>query len=328
LDAILSPAFFNVEPDSDGVRLDKFLSEHLSEYSRTQLQKVTESGKALVNGQVVNKKYRVSAGDRVEISFDDIPIAPFSLEPQDIPLSILYEDEHLIAINKPAGLVMHPGSGNRDGTLVNALLFRIKALSDGSAPERPGIVHRLDKDTSGVVIVAKTNSAHATLAREFAERKVHKTYIGFCIGKQPEPRGTIDCPLGRSRKDPIRVAVVKNGKPAITEYSLIRYRSGIAVVYFHPLTGRTHQIRVHSKTAGFPIVADTLYGGGKDRILRLPPLDRPFIHTIFKCFNRHALHAHSISLQHPFHTEPLTLTAPVPDDFRKAADAFGEKLFD
>ncbi|MGA2508061.1 MAG: RluA family pseudouridine synthase [Chitinispirillaceae bacterium] len=313
-----------VPPESAGLRLDVFVSRLFIDRSRSQIQKLIATGSITVNGQVVPKKYAVSGGDIITVTAMESVSHEANLIAQDIPLSILYEDDHFLAIDKPAGLVVHPGSGNRNGTLVNALLFHChEGLSPGSAAERPGIVHRLDKDTSGVIIVAKTAAAHAALAAAFSSRTIKKNYIGFCIGRPPDAAGFIDVPLARSRRNPVKRAPDKSGKLSRTAYRLLDFRSGIALVEFMPLTGRTHQIRVHCASSGFPIVADTLYGGGKERLLQVAPLDRAFASSIHKCFTRHALHAVSITFTHPFLKKEITIKAPLPQDFRNALALYG-----
>jgi len=306
-----------------GVRLDVFLSHHLEGVSRSQIQRYISDGSVQVNGKPVAKRQIVVGGDVVCIERPLISAREIQPIAQDIPLGILYEDEYLLAVNKPAGLVVHPGNGVADGTLVNALLFRGGALSEGTSEERPGIVHRLDKDTSGVVLVAKNNRVHAGLASCFAERKISKQYIGFCIGRPSQLQGQIDFALDRSRREPLKRAACVSGKPSLTLYELIAYRSGISIVRFSPKTGRTHQIRVHCSTAGFPILADPLYGGGKDRILRIDPAERPFAYSVYKCFTRHALHAQSIVFPHPHTNIPTHINAPLPDDFKNALRLFG-----
>jgi 23S rRNA pseudouridine1911/1915/1917 synthase len=291
--------------------------------SRSQIQKLIAAEQVTINGVVASKKESVSADETIEISFKgfirpgEVPVA------QDMSLDILYEDEWLIAINKPSGLVVHPGSGVRDGTLVNALAFHCNNLSDGFATERPGIVHRLDKDTTGVIIAAKSNAVHDQLAQAFMNRKVKKVYVGFCVGKTDADHGFIDLPLERSRRDPVKRAVSATGKQSRTEFHIVAQKAGILAVKFLLHTGRTHQIRVHCSARGFPIVADTLYGGGKERVLNIEPMDRPFAYSVFKCFERHALHAFTLSLKHPVTGEELTVTAPIPSDFIDASLFFG-----
>jgi len=318
---------FSVDEKGAGMRLDVFLAARFPEFSRSRIQKVIDSGAVLVNGETVAKKNAVSLGDTVQ--FDPQSMRdknPGHLIAENIPLAILYEDDHIIAVNKPAGMVVHPGHGNREGTLVHGLLFHVKALSQGSEPDRPGIVHRLDKDTSGVILVAKNDESHRRFASMFAERTIQKQYVGICCGTRPAEHETIDASLGRSKRDPVRRAVREDGKQAITEYRLLGFQSGISVVRFSPHTGRTHQIRVHASLAGFPIVCDPLYGGGHDAVQRLPVLERPFAYAIYKCFTRHALHAQSVEFIHPFSHKEMTISAPLPDDFEKALALFEGKI--
>lgn len=314
-----------VDPDSSGLRLDVFVSRNFPAVSRTKIQRCIEGGAILLNGVVAKKRIALKTGDVVEVDEDAVESAnAMHVSAQDIDLDILYEDEHFVAVNKPAGMVVHPGSGNRDGTLVNALLFHLESLSAGSAEDRPGIVHRLDKDTSGVIIAAKNDEAHNALAGLFAERTIKKEYVGFCIGRHPKEEDTIDAPIGRKKNDPMRYCVRKNGKEAITDYKLLSNRSGISLLSFHPHTGRTHQIRIHCSHSGFPVVEDNLYGGDRKKILNLQPLDRTFAYKIFGYFSRHALHARRVSFIHPFNRKPMTFKAPFPEDFQQAITAFGE----
>jgi 23S rRNA pseudouridine1911/1915/1917 synthase len=306
-------------------RLDAFLAEALAGVSRSRVQKFIADGRVSVNGRpAVRKNLILQAGD--EVFVDDASVQPPDPVPvaQDIPLDVLYEDEFFAVINKPAGLVVHPGSGNADGTVVNALLYRFGSrVSSGSDVCRPGIVHRLDKDTSGALMAAKTDAAHAALAQLFSSRTIKKVYTGFCAGARPLDHEVIDLPLAMSRRDPTRRAVdTHRGAPAVTEYSLKAYRCGIALMEFILHTGRTHQIRVHCGHRGFPIVKDNLYGGSRDRVLKVSPMERPFAYSIFKCFERHALHALSLSFVHPFTNENMEISAPYPDDFRGALDIF------
>lgn len=307
-----------------GWRLDQLLAKLTPGVSRSQIQRSINDGVILLNKQLVSKKKVVSVGDVITV----LSLSPSSsvshMEAQNIPLVILYEDEHLLAVNKPAGMVVHPGNGTPDGTLVNALLYRCQALSDGFNAERPGIVHRLDKGTSGVLLVAKTNRVHALLANAFAERTIHKEYIGLCIGRPNEEVGTIAFPLGRNQQIPIKRSFSPTGKNARTHFQLISHHNGISIIAFHPLTGRTHQIRAHCSTTGFPIVADELYGGGRERLLRINPLERPFAFAVHKCFSRHALHAMKITFNHPVNDEMMTITAPFPEDFKAALTHFSE----
>jgi 23S rRNA pseudouridine1911/1915/1917 synthase len=325
----MRPGVLSIEAGEDCVkeRLDLFVARHVRELSRSRIQKLIADGFVLLNDGPAVKKHLVTRGDCVTIDRSQVSaIDTSSLIPQEIPLVILYEDEFLLAVNKPAGMVVHPGNGNRDGTLVHALLYYVKNLSGGFCPDRPGIVHRLDKDTSGVVLVAKTDETHHKLAGLFSSREIKKQYLGICVGPRMVERGSISAPLGRSRRDPLRRAVREGGKESLTEYRLVAHRCGVSIIEFTPRTGRTHQIRVHANTAGFPILADQLYGGGTDSILRLPVLDRPFAHKVYKCFSRHALHARSITFVHPHTHKEQSISAPLPMDFTTAMKLFESAL--
>lgn len=318
----MDKATFTITKPDAGKRIDIYLTQVLAGLSRSQIQKLITDEKVLVKGTGVSKNTRLSENDIVEV-FEPSITNSSHIKPQDVPFSILYEDEYLIAVNKPAGVVVHPGNGNHDGTLVNGLVKKIESLSDGFNSERPGIVHRLDKETSGVLIVAKTNQSHAIMASLFQNRTIEKKYVGFCIGTPSEYTGVIDLPLDRSRHDPLKRAPSPQGKTSVTEYQVIQSKCGISAISFKPRTGRTHQIRVHASAKGFPIVGDKLYGGGSDRLLRINPLDRVFAYSILKCFERHALHAFSISFVHPFSNKRMEIVAPIPDDFEAASFRFG-----
>lgn len=313
---------YTVGGDGGGRRLDVFLADALAGVSRSRIQKIIACGNVSVNGKKsVKKNAALEAGDVVSVdggaSMQPQASPPI---PQDIPLDVIYEDEYFAVINKPAGLVVHPGNGNADGTVVNALLHRFgESVSSGSEAFRPGIVHRLDKDTTGALAVAKSDAAHAALAALFQSREIEKKYMGFCVGARPAEHEVIDLPLAGSRRDPVRRAVdARRGKPAVTEYSLKNFAQGISLIEFTLHTGRTHQIRVHCSHKGFPIVGDGLYGGGRDRVLKIPPMERPFAYSVFKCFARQALHALSLSFTHPFTGQKIKVAAPYPEDFSVA----------
>ncbi len=313
--------------EHEGCRVDVFIATYFPEVSRTKIQKHIEKGEIFVNDIPAKKSDLLKVGDVVEIEDTwNTSIEPVHVVPQDIDLDILYEDEYFVAVNKPAGMVVHPGSGNPDGTLVNALLFHLDSLSKGGARERPGIVHRLDKGTSGMLIAAKNDEAHNALADLFAKRSIKKEYIGICIGKRPRDFGRIDAPVARSKNNPVMWCVKKNGKEAVTDYKLLSYHSGISLMSLKPLTGRTHQIRIHCSYLGLPIVGDSVYGGVRKKTMHIQPLDRAFAYKIFKYFSRPALHARRISFIHPFTNKHISFEAPFPEDFRQAIDAFGNKI--
>jgi 23S rRNA pseudouridine1911/1915/1917 synthase len=321
------PVRILVEAENAGQRLDVLLAGRFAAFSRTKIQKAIADGAVLLNNAVPAKKTAVQAGDIVLFDKEKLADRPsIRLVPQDIPLSVLYEDEYCLVVNKPAGMVVHPGNGNRDGTLVHALLYHAQSLSHGSEPDRPGIVHRLDKDTSGVILVAKNDEAHRRFAELFSLRLIHKQYIGMCCGARPQEHGMIGSRLGRSRRDPIKRSVLEDGKEAATEFRLIAYQCGISVVQFCPKTGRTHQIRVHASSSGFPVVCDPLYGGGRDAPSHLAVLERPFAYSVYKCFNRHALHAFRLEFAHPFLNRKMVCTAPMPQDFVQALSLFDENI--
>ncbi|MBD3418749.1 MAG: RluA family pseudouridine synthase [Chitinivibrionales bacterium] len=319
-----SPLQVTVDPQHNGARLDAFVAEIVQGISRSRLQQAIARGRIRVNDDLVKKNTRLQGGDRITIDTAAVEREhAFELKPESIDLDIIYEDEWIIAVNKPAGLVVHPGSGNKKGTLVNALLNYASDLSDGSAPERPGIVHRLDKDTSGILLIARSNEAHAAFSALFAARQIRKKYIGFCIGPLPPPQEIIDAPIGRSRRDRVKQSVMRSGREAVTECRLLAHESGISIVNFFPVSGRTHQIRVHASHWSRPIVMDATYGGLRQQALKLQPLERPFAYKVYNCFDRHALHAHIIEFEHPFTQKAMKLKASLPQDFRAAGVLFG-----
>lgn len=284
-----------VEDDASG-RLDQFLSKKYPHYSRTYFQDLIEQGLVLLNGQPVKKRIKPHPGDEIEVEFTLPP--GIDLTPQNIPLDILYEDRDLIAINKPVGMVVHPAVGNYENTFVHALLWHCKDQLPGEDPLRPGIVHRLDKETSGVLIAAKTPFAHQALVRAFAERKVNKKYLALCVGNPGE--GELRTLIGR---DPIhrqKMAVVaERGKEAITRFKTLKVREELALVEVDLLTGRTHQIRVHMQHRKTPILGDPVYGSKK--------VNEKYSLT------HQLLHAWRVELIHPKTGELLRLEAPVPD---------------
>ncbi len=312
---------YRVDDDSAGMRLDRFLADRLADLSRTRIQHLIAAGAVTVEGHSARKRHHVAAGESIAVDLDGLENERDTLlQPENIALDILYEDDELLAVNKPAGLVVHPGTGVRTGTLVHALLYHCEGLPEGHGADRPGIVHRLDKDTSGVVVVAKTARAHMKLAAQFAERIVDKYYLGVAIGPRPPDHALLEGPIGRSRNDPTRFCVRRGGKPARTEYFLLRYRSGVAALRLRLHTGRTHQIRVHLAHAGMPIAADAAYGGDRHAAAALEPLDRPFAFQVLKSLTRQALHAHVVELEHPSRGERMRIVAPLPDEL---AGVFG-----
>lgn len=289
-----------VEIHEDALRLDKFLSTRFPELSRTYLQWLISEGHVSVNEAIVKKSAKVQTGDEVEVEF--VPTNELDLEPENIPLDILYEDEHLLAINKPSGLVVHPGPGNWKGTFVNALLYHCKTL-ECRDELRPGIVHRLDKETSGVLLAAKTNMAHSKLTQAFAERKIKKQYLAICFGKPP--MATIDAPIARHPTQRKLMAVAESGgKPARTHLRVVASNETLSLLEIDLETGRTHQIRVHLKHVGHPLVGDEVYGK------KIGGIERPM------------LHAQRLEFVHPITAESLVIEAQFPEDLKLTIDKF------
>jgi 23S rRNA pseudouridine1911/1915/1917 synthase len=281
-------------PDDRGQRLDVYLFERGLFPSRAQAQRAIASGRVTVNGQKTKSGYRLRPGDRLRVEWE--PPAPVSLTAEDIPLEVVYEDEDLLVVNKPQGLVVHPAPGHAQGTLVNALLKRCPDLSGIGGALRPGVVHRLDKDTSGLMVVAKNDLAHLELARQLKERTLSRVYLALVHG-HPPLTGTIRAPVGRHPKERKKMAVRREGgKEAVTHYRVLEYFSDYALLEVKLETGRTHQIRVHLASVGHPVVGDRLYGR------RQPPLPVP----------GQLLHAFRLAFRHPRTGEVLEFSAPPP----------------
>ncbi len=301
---------------SSGVRLDKYLASKLEDYSRTYLQNLVKKGLATVNGARVRPSHVVEPDDRIRVVLANDPKSE-QLVPQDIPLDIVYEDEHLLVIHKPPFLAVHPGAGRSSGTLVNALAYHIEKLSQVAGFERPGIVHRLDKNTSGVMLVAKTDRAHFKLARQFEQREVAKEYLAIVYGVMEFDSDAIGFPISRHRARPDRMQVNPlHGKDALSHYAVEERFDAFTLVRVFPKTGRTHQIRVHLAAIRHPVVADDFYS--RHRELRFSDI-RPRNLTEGNVadrvlLRRQALHAHRITVKHPETDEPVTFEAPLHDD--------------
>ncbi len=300
---------FLVPDDLEGSRLDRCLAALQTDWTRSRARKLIDGGFVLLGDSTVKASTVVHAGD--EITVDEPDPQPLDAAPEDIPLDILYEDSELLILNKPTGMVIHPAAGNPSGTLVNALLHHCSDLSGIGGVERPGIVHRLDKDTTGLLIVAKTDRAHLNLSIAFRQRKVHKTYLGVCYGT-PESTGVIDAPIDRNPRERQQMAVVSSGRPARTLYEVISTNTGMATVACKPISGRTHQIRVHMAHIGHALVGDALYSGRQWR-----NLSDPTIQAACRSFPRQALHAWRIGFTHPVSGDDVEFEAPVPDDLRR-----------
>jgi 23S rRNA pseudouridine1911/1915/1917 synthase len=308
-----------VELSQGGARLDQFLARQLG-WSRARLQKLLKSGRVLVNGALRPASYRVREGDTVVVSVPEP--APSHLAPEALPLSIIFEDEDLLVVNKPPGLVVHPGAGHRQGTLLNALVHHCPALRDIGEVSRPGLVHRLDKDTSGLIVVAKTALAHAGLVAQFQAHAITKQYQAVVWGRLPEVEGRIEKEVGRHPTVRRKMSVhPRRGKAAVTFWRVLREFSGpLTLVELSPQTGRTHQLRVHLASEGHPVLGDATYGGGVSRLAGHPQLLalKPLV-------RRQLLHAWRLRVTHPRTGQPLTWEAPLPEDFQ-AVVKFLEKF--
>ena len=285
--------------EDQGKRIDNYVSENFEKISRSLAQKLINEGKILVNNTQIKSSYKLKENDIIFIPENAEKTSSQELVGEDIPIDVLYEDDDILVVNKPKDMVVHPGSGVDTGTLVNAVIGKYD-LSDGSEDFRPGIVHRLDKDTTGALVVAKNNYAHEKIAEQIKNRETKKVYIALVKGIVKEEKGTIDMPIGRSLKDRKKMAVVKTGKPALTEFKVLeRFKEGYTLVEVTLKTGRTHQIRVHMAQIGYPVVGDSTYSSGKN----------PFNVT------SQMLHSHILGFTHPTKNKWMEFEAPIPKYF-------------
>ncbi len=301
---------FVVLPEQAGERLDRVVTLHCTDLSRTRVQELIEEGLVLLDSRAARGSHRVHGGERVTVEVHPRP--PMRAEAESIPIDVLYEDDDVVAVNKPAGMVVHAGAGNPRGTLVNALLGRGLPLSQGGDGLRPGIVHRLDKDTSGIILVAKNDAAHAKLGEAFRQRTVKKTYIALVEGLLKEDSGRIELAIGRDPKRRVRMtarrsAVLADAREARTDWRVLARIDTTTLVEVQLHTGRTHQIRVHFSTVRHPVLGDTLYGAATELLvgkISLPPLGRNF------------LHAAKLGFTHPRSGVWIDLSAPMPESLR------------
>jgi 23S rRNA pseudouridine1911/1915/1917 synthase len=297
---------FSASTQHTGKRLDHALHEQFPQFSRARLQDWIKQAHVLVNGSAARASRILREGDRIDVEPADLP--PLRAEPEAIPLRVLYEDSDLVAIDKPAGMVVHAGAGVHTGTLVNALLGRFQSLSGLGGELRPGIVHRLDRFTSGVILVAKNDAAHRALAALFAGRQVEKTYLALVHGNLAADRGRIEKPIARDPRHRTRMtARLASGRAAWTEYRVLQRFAGFTFLEVRIGTGRTHQIRVHLSSIGHPVVGDRLYGAPAKAEIQ-PPRARFF------------LHAHRIRFQHPSTGQPLEIESPLPEDLKHSME--------
>ena len=300
-----------INNESVGVRLDVYVAEREG-ITRSASAKLIESGAVTVNGGAVNKNYRLREGDTVDTVIPE-PM-PDKAEPENIPLDIVYEDSDLLVINKPKGMVVHPAAGNESGTLVNALLYHCgDSLSGINGVIRPGIVHRIDKDTSGLLVVAKNDAAHVSLAEQISSHTFDRFYRAISLGHLKEESGRIDKPIGRHPVDRKKMAIVKDGRDAATNYKVLTPLDGADYIELKLETGRTHQIRVHLSSLGHPLMGDTVYGGGKTR----------FESQHSSLISGQCLHAKTISFIHPRSGGLMSFDSPLPDYFKKLLTLLG-----
>lgn len=298
--------------DDIGTRIDTVIAER-EKISRSAGAKLVEGGMVLVNSQKVAKNYRIKENDVIVIFHPEVEA--YDVQPQDIPLDIVYEDYDIVVVNKKKGMVVHPAAGNPDGTLVNALLYHCgDSLSGVGGVARPGIVHRIDKDTSGLLVVAKNDKAHVFLSEEIKSHKVNRIYHAIVVGNLKELSGTVDAPIGRHPVDRKKMAVIKNegytSRQAITHYRVIKRYNGFDYIQCVLETGRTHQIRVHMAYLGHPLLGDEVYGGAKTRFQSLHK----------DCIHGQCLHAKELHLTHPTTNMNCTFTSELPDDFKRVLD--------
>jgi 23S rRNA pseudouridine1911/1915/1917 synthase len=315
----LEAAFeFRTGEEASG-RLDKYLAAAYPDWSRTLFTRIIKEGLVLVDGRKVKPSAAVKPGALISVQIPP-PRLP-EIVPENIPLDVIYEDSDILAVNKPAGLVVHPAYGHERGTLVNALLFRTITLSALNGPERPGIVHRLDRDTTGVIVIAKNDSAHMELGRMFADREVKKEYLAIAAGEMRSSPVTVDEPIGRSKFDRKKMAVRRDGgREALTVFDAVEKFRGFTFVRCRPKTGRTHQIRLHLKHLNLPVLCDEMYSNrsvlyeselaGKKRLEKEIPL-----------IERQALHAAAINFKHPRSGEEMNFSAPIPEDMERTLEA-------
>lgn len=298
----MEKTLFKVDENSEGVRIDKYLSEMLEEKSRSFIQELIKKEKVVVNNKIPKSNYKVKAFDNIELELPEPEI--LKVEAEDIPLNILYEDNDVIVVDKKQGMVVHPAPGNYHGTLVNALLFHCKDLSGINGIIRPGIVHRIDKDTSGILVVAKNDEAHNKLSEQLKNHSMKREYCALIEGRLKNNSGTINKPIGRNKKDRLKMGIVEDGKHAVTHYEVLERYNGYTLIKCILETGRTHQIRVHMSSIGFPLVGDPVYGFKRQK---------------FK-LDGQMLHAKTLGFIHPKTNEYMEFNSELPRYFRNIID--------
>lgn len=317
------PLEFIVRKDHQDRRIDKYLAARLQQYSRSFLQRLIKGGAVKVDGYAVKASYTIKKGDVVSL---ELPLVEEEkIRPEDIPLDIIYEDDHLMLINKPPDMVVHPAPGHMSGTLVNALAYHVQQLSTAGGPLKPGIVHRLDRDTSGIMLVIKSDTVHSKLAEQFQKRYIHKEYIALVEGDVELDSDVIELPLGRQKKFPKKMGVRHDtGKEATSIYEVLERFGDFTLVKVMPRTGRTHQIRVHMKAIGHPIVADADYNS-RDCLYKWEitkegpkPDEEPIL-------DRQALHAYKLEFYHPVLQKKMSFQAELPEDIKRVLALLRER---
>jgi 23S rRNA pseudouridine1911/1915/1917 synthase len=298
---------FRVDTSEENIRLDSYLASRIEGWSRARLQRLIEDEDVLVNGEPAKPSYKLRALDEIEVELVSAPLINFA--PENIPLNIIHEDDDIIVVNKPPGLVVHPAAGTQSGTLANALSYHFQNLSKHGGVVRPGIVHRLDKDTSGLLVAAKTESAHMHLSDQFRSRAVSKSYVALVYGIVNPDRGRISEPIARDPRNRTRMAVIRGGRGALTLFKTRRNYDSFTLLDVDLKTGRTHQIRVHLSWLKHPIVGDQLYGGGRENNVRDPEL-----RAQLRKLGRQFLHAEKLSFHHPRTEKVVSFEAPLPED--------------
>jgi len=298
---------FKVDEQNIDSRLDAYLASQITNWSRSRLQRLIENEDVLVNGKSAKPSYRLRKDDELEVELSSPPSAVFT--PEDIPLKIVYEDDALVVVNKPAGLVVHPAAGAQSGTLANALAFHFQELPTGASTVRPGIVHRLDRDTSGLLVAAKNEQAMENLSDQFRDRTVFKSYVALVHGRVDNESGSIEEPLARDPGNRTRMAVVRGGRSALSKYKVHHRYQRFTLLDVELKTGRTHQIRVHLSWLRHPVVGDETYGGGRDNSIQDPRL-----RALVRNLGRHFLHAERLGFTHPTTGARLEFKALLPEE--------------
>ena len=310
-----------VPPGEHRKRIDIYLTRRIENATRSKVRRAIDAGMVLVNGKVVKPSYSLNPNDVIDLTFPRPP-RPDAI-PENIPLDILFEDDSLLIVNKPAGMVTHPAYGNYSGTLVNALLYHCGTLASEPSGVRPGIVHRLDKDTTGLMVIAKSDAAHSFLSAQFSKRTIEREYWAIVWGRFRSPKGTIEANLGRSPRDRKKMTVRDDGKPAATEFEVIQEFEYCSLLRLHLRTGRTHQIRVHLSHIGHPVFGDPAYGGRSHVWNGLEGSKSRQAANLLKLIDRQALHAKTIGFIHPVLRKFVKYDSALPQDFQAVLRALG-----